>query len=379
MKSDNGKFKILIVDDVARNIQIISAILKQEGYKLAFALNGETALKMAKIKSFDLILLDIMMPGIDGYETCRRLKNDPDFEISAKETPIVFLTGKTDTDSVVKGFDLGAVDYIAKPFRAAELKARVKTHLQLKFAQSNLKEANATKDRFFSIIAHDLKGPFNTLLGYSDVLLNYWANYTDDAKKEFVKTIHQQGDRVFKMLENLLDWSRMQLGKIKVHPEKIKLYLLVGSNQSLLTHQAAKKKIEIHADVSESASAYGDSNMISTVIRNLISNAIKFTHSDGNIRITCRQVDQHKDDDFYEITVSDTGVGINDKNIAKLFKIDEHVSTYGTDKEAGTGLGLLLCKEFVEINGGRLWVVSEEGKGSDFKFTVPRFRTSGIL
>ena len=377
MEPDNRKFKILIVDDVARNIQIISAILKKEGYQMAFALSGETALKMVKIKSFDLILMDIMMPGIDGYETCRRLKNDPDLGRSTKETPVIFLTAKTDTDSVVKGFGLGAVDYITKPFRASELLARVKTHLQLRFVQSNLQEANATKDRFFSIIAHDLKGPFNTLLGYSDVLLNYWENYTDEKKKDFVQTIRQQGDRMYRMLENLLDWSRMQLGKIELRPEKINLYLLTGSNLLLLQPQAEKKKIEIHSDIEQNTSAYGDSNMISTVIRNLISNAIKFTHPGGEIRITCRPDDQNKDGDFYEITVSDTGIGIADKNIAKLFRIDGHFSTYGTDKESGTGLGLILCKEFVEINGGRLWVVSEEGKGSDFKFTVPCFVEPG--
>ena len=369
MEPDDCKFKILIVDDVTRNIQIISTILKQEEYLMSFARSGEVALEMVKKKPFDLILLDIMMPGIDGYETCRRLKNDPDIQ----ETPVIFLTAKTDPDSIVKGFDIGAVDYITKPFRASELLARVKTHLQLKFAQENLQEANATKDRFFSIIAHDLKGPFNSLLGFTDVLLNYWENYTDAKRIDFVKTIRQQSDRLYRMLENLLDWSRMQLGKMEHNPEKIRLHLLAGSNLLLLKPQAKKKKVKIHSDISKSALAYGDKNMISTVIRNLMSNAIKFTHPGDEIRITCRPDCQNKDGDFHEISVSDTGIGIADEKIAKLFKIDGHISTYGTDNEAGTGLGLILCKEFVEINGGRLSVASEEGVGSDFSFTVPCF------
>jgi len=358
------QFKILIVDDVTRNIQIISSILKQEGYLMSFARSGESALELVKKKSFDLILLDIMMTGIDGYETCQRLKNDPD----TKALPVIFLTAKTDPDSVVKGFDLGAVDYITKPFRASELLARVKIHLQLKFAQENLQEANATKDRFFSIISHDLKGPFSSLLGYTDVLLAYWDNYTETKRKSFVKTIHQQSDRLYRMLENLLEWSRMQSGNIEHHPEKITLHLQIESDLLLLKPQAEKKKIQLHADISKNILAYGDPNMSSTVIRNLISNAIKFTHPGGQIRITCRE-----DGDFQEITVSDNGVGIASDDIDKLFRIDGHLSTYGTAKEAGTGLGLILCKEFVEKNGGRLWVTSEEGKGSDFIFTVPRF------
>ncbi len=158
MERKDPKFKILIVDDVPRNIQIISTVLKLQEYQMAFARSGAAALEMVKKNLPDLILLDIMMPDMDGYETCRRLKNDPCFESGAKETPVIFLTGKTDSDSVVKGFEIGGVDYITKPFRTSELLARVQTHLQLKFAQEKLQEANAAKDRFFSIIAHDLKG-----------------------------------------------------------------------------------------------------------------------------------------------------------------------------------------------------------------------------
>ncbi len=312
------------------------------------------------------------MPGMDGHETCRRLKNNSE----TKEIPVIFLTGKTDSDSVIKGFDLGAVDYITKPFRSSELMARVKTHLQLKFAQDKLQEANAAKDRFFSIIAHDLKGPFNSLLGYSEFLINYWDNQTEEKRKEFVKTINLQSDRLYRMLENLLDWSRMQLGKMELQPVKIKLHLLTASNLLILKPLAEKKKIELHLDVPKNTSAYGDSNMISTVIRNLISNAVKFTHPEGEIRITCRSDYQNKDGNFHEITVSDTGVGISDENIAKLFRIDGHFSTYGTEKEVGTGLGLILCKEFVEKNDGRLWVTSEDGQGSNFSFTVPCFEQS---
>jgi len=369
MNQNNRQANILIVDDVTRNIQIIASILKPEGYKIAFAHSGETALERVNEIQFDLILLDIMMPGIDGYETCRRLKNDPQFGSSTRETPVIFLTAKTDPDSIVKGFDLEAVDYITKPFCASELLARVKTHLQLRFSQKNLQESNATKDRFFSIIAHDLKGPFNSLLGYSEFLLSYWENYDDVKRKQFVKTIHQQSDRLYRMLVNLLDWSRMQLGKMEYHPEKIKLHFMTGSNLLLLKPLAEKKNIEFNIDIRKNALAYGDSNMIGTVIRNLMSNAIKFTYQGGEIRITCR-----KDGAFHEITVADTGIGIADENIAKLFRIDGHFSTSGTDKETGTGLGLILCKEFVEKNGGRLWVESEEGKGSDFSFTVPRFK-----
>jgi len=167
MKNDNERFRILIVDDVPKNIQVAANILQRQGYHMAFAQNGKAALSQIRANCFDLVLLDIMMPEMDGFEVCMEMKNAPE----TKDIPIIFLTAKTDTDSIVKAFELGAMDYVTKPFNGAELLSRVKTHLELNHTRRKLVEANASKDKFFSIIAHDLKNPFNAMIGLSRMLL----------------------------------------------------------------------------------------------------------------------------------------------------------------------------------------------------------------
>ncbi len=359
---DTKESKILIVDDVPKNIQLAGSILQRQDYNIFFANNGETALNLAQTNAFDLILLDIMMPGMDGFEVCEQLKKDP----NTREIPVIFLTAKTDTESTIKGFDIGAVDYVTKPFNEKELLARVRTHLELRAARESLREANVTKDKFFSIIAHDMKNPFNALLGLSKLLLNNFDVFDEDKKKYFIQNIYQSSDQGYKLLENLLDWSRMQTGKMVCQPALIDLYTYVFETMTLLKAGAANKKITLHSEVGEGTAIYADPNMVTMVIRNLVSNAIKFTEEGGEVRIV-----SETDGDYVQVTVSDTGLGIKEKNVEKLFRIDAHHSTLGTAQEAGTGLGLILCREFVLRNGGKIWVESEFGKGSKFIFTLP--------
>ncbi len=363
MENDNSQFYILIVDDVARNIQIIANILEKEGYQTAYAMSGEIALEQAQGFAYDLILLDIMMPGTDGYETCRQLKRNP----LTKETPVIFITAKTDTENIVMGFEIGAQDYITKPFQPAELLARVKTHLELKSARESLKEANAAKDKFFAVISHELRGQFHVLLGLSDVLMLNDNSFNEKKKNEYIKKINKSSYDLYKLLQNLLDWSRMQRDMIEWHPQKISLRHLIAATLLTLAVQAKEKKISLTSCINTDLYAYGDPNAVEMVIRNLVSNALKFTHPGGSIQITGRE-----NENCQEITVADTGVGIAAEDIEKLFCIDTHYSTKGTDKEKGTGLGLLLCKDFIQKNGGRIWVESEEGQGSRFIFTVLR-------
>lgn len=370
MDDRNKKFNILIVDDASKNIQVVASILKQKGYQMSFARNGKTALSHTETTTFDLILLDIMMPEMDGYEVCERLKKNP----GTKDIPVIFLTAKTDTESVLKGFELGAVDYVTKPFNAAELLARVKTHLELKWAKEDLRnsrdqlqELNATKDKFFSIIAHDLRNPFNALISGSEMLVHYFEELEQEQIKEFIGEINMASKQAFNLLGNLLEWARSQTGRILYSPEKIKIDEIVQENMDLLEQNAKEKNIHLANEVEAETFAYADKDMITTVVRNIMANALKYTSNGGEVTIASKDAG-----DYREIWISDTGIGIEEEDMDKLFRIDTKHSTLGTADERGTGLGLILCKEFVEGNHGKIWVESKVGKGSHFKFTLPK-------
>ncbi len=233
-------------------------------------------------------------------------------------------------------------------------------------SEAQLKELNANKDKFFSIISHDLKSPFTSLLGFSEYLVEDLDDLSQDEIKEFATNIHKAAKNVFNLLENLLQWSRIQTGRIKFSPTQFSLTELTESIIALYLVNAAKKKIKLVNELNVELNVFADKFMIDTVIRNLISNAIKFTKVGGEIKLIVKN-----EKDFIKVSVKDNGVGMKDEIKSKLFKIDEHVTTKGTDQEKGTGLGLILCKEFVEKNGGKIWVESEVGKGSEFIFTIP--------
>ena len=242
---------------------------------------------------------------------------------------------------------------------------------ELKDTVEKLKNSNATKDKFFSIIAHDLKGPFNSILGFSGLLDENYEKYDIQKQKHFIKIINQSVKNTLKLLENLLLWSRSQRGILDYKPEKENIYLLYTETIKFLILPAEKKSISLRNEIPEDIVVKADKNMISTVMRNLISNAIKYTHKDGEIIVKARTIKDKNKQLFAEITVKDNGLGILPNLQAKLFKIEENISTEGTEKEQGTGLGLILCKEFVEKHGGEIWVKSELGKGSEFVFTIP--------
>lgn len=353
---------ILVVDDEDRNLRLIEALLEPAGYEIVTAVNGEEALEKMQALPIDLVLLDIMMPTIDGFEVCRRIKEMKGTE----ELPVIFLTAKTDSESIVRGFGLGAVDFITKPFRAPELIARVDTHIRLRETQRELKAANETKNRFFNIIAHDLKGPFSSLFGYTDMLLRKFDRMDDERKLKIISTLRQSSVNTFKLLENLLEWSKQQSGQLDRNPEMIDLHRLCNSNVELFKQPAADKGIELCGHIAVQSKAYGDLHMLNLVVRNLISNAMKFTDQGGRIEVSSRSLE-----DFVEVTVLDTGVGIPEENIDSLFHLETHFTTHGTRDEMGSGLGLILCREFVELNGGTIRVESEVGRGSRFIFTIP--------
>jgi len=229
-----------------------------------------------------------------------------------------------------------------------------------------LQELNATKDKFFSIISHDLKGPLNSLTSFSSLLINHTESLSKEEIKMFAKDFDKSLKNLFSLLENLLEWSRSQTGNIEFTPESFDLGWLLLENMDLLKAQAQQKRITLINANEHSVFVRAHKNSISTVIRNLISNAVKFTPEDGRITL-----DLHQNGKDVIVSVTDTGVGMSEDIINKLFRIDSKHSTKGTANEKGTGLGLILCKEFVEKNGGRIWVKSTEGEGSVFNFSLP--------
>ncbi len=233
-------------------------------------------------------------------------------------------------------------------------------------SEQRLKELNATKDRFFSIISHDLKSPFNSIFGFTSLLKDEYDDFDDNERKQFINHIHKSSESAFKLLENLLMWAMSQQGKIEIKKEHTDLKQLISDAVSPYMPGAIKKEITFTNSVSENIIVDVDKQTIRTVFANLISNAIKFTPNNG-----CVSIDVALIDGFVKIKISDNGVGISQDNLSKIFKIDESLSTLGTNNEKGTGLGLSLCKEFVEKNGGKIWVQSEVGKGSTFIFTLP--------
>jgi signal transduction histidine kinase len=239
--------------------------------------------------------------------------------------------------------------------------------IELQKKEENLSEANATKDKFFSIIAHDLKNPLHSITLSSDLLINKYKQMSGEQLLDLINSIYKSGQHLSSLLENLLQWSRAQSGKMEFDPIHFDIRELSVENISLLLGNAIKKKITIENEIPDSTYVYGDPNMISTVIRNLISNAIKFTHKEGCISISGNK----HDDGFFKVEVSDTGIGMNEDIKQKLFNIKHQHTTLGTGNEKGTGLGLILCKEFVEKNKGKIWVESEVNKGSKFCITIP--------
>ncbi|MBA4405982.1 hypothetical protein C0389_01780 [bacterium] len=248
----------------------------------------------------------------------------------------------------------------------AQVIERKRSSEAIKKYTEELKQLNATKDKFFSIIAHDLKNPFITLLGFSDLLISDFGEFTDEEKIYYITEMKKSAEISHNLLQNLLLWSRAQTGRVEFNPLKLDLHKIVSDNIELLNPTAERKQIKLTSDIVPNTFIFADEDMLNTIIRNLVTNAIKFTNKDGKIKINCVQ----RADDVM-ICISDNGVGMNDKVKANLFRLDVSQTTFGTDNEAGTGLGLILCKEFVEKHGHKIWVESEVGKGSKFIFTLP--------
>lgn len=241
-----------------------------------------------------------------------------------------------------------------------------KAEKELKQNENRLKQLNATKDKLFSIIGHDLKGPLNNILGFSELIDQGFDSFSDEEIKKYNRLIFQSSQTVTSLLDNLLTWSRSQRNKIKVSKQLFALNAVVQKNLSLLENNASKKSIQLKNEVPADIIANGDTEMVTTILRNLISNAIKFTNEGGEIKVVAKNSNNR-----IIVEIHDNGVGIPPDKINNLFEPDQTHVNLGTAGEKGTGLGLIICKDFAEKNDGELWAESEPGKGSVFSFSMP--------
>ena len=275
----------------------------------------------------------------------------------------------TDKEGDVQGYE-GIVRDISMR-KQAEMQL-LAAHDELQKTNTQLQELNASKDKFFSIISHDLRSPFNVMLGYSQILDERFEELEQDRIKKDIKKLRKSAEGLYALLENLLTWSRIQRGAIEYDPEDLDLSDVADENIDLFAARAEQKEITLRSMIQMNEMVYADENMVNTVIRNLVSNALKFTPAGGRIELFTQQAD-----DYVEVLVADTGTGIIEEDIPKLFRIDAQYTNVGTDGERGTGLGLSLCQDLVEKNGGEIWVESEQGKGTTFIFTLPKHGEAG--
>lgn len=370
MEINPSEYKILIVDDVMSNVLLLKVLLTNEKFAIATASNGRQALEQVEKENPDLVLLDVMMPDMSGFEVAQHLKSNP----QTAEIPIIFLTALNSTADIVKGFQVGANDFISKPFNKEELIIRVTHQISLVAAKrlilsktEELQRTIAGRDKLYSVIAHDLRSPMGSIkMVLNMLILNLPFEKIGAEMYELLTMANQTTEDVFSLLDNLLKWTKSQIGKLNVVYQDVDLVEVTDGVIEIFSMVASLKKIRIREMKPERMMVNADIDMLKTVVRNLLSNAIKFSKENSEILVKMEEVNG-----MAVVSVQDHGCGISEEGQKKLLHADTNFSTFGTNNEEGSGLGLLLCKDFVVKNGGKLWFTSKEGEGSIFSFSIP--------
>jgi len=366
---NRSDYKILIVDDVVSNVLLLKILLSNEKFQVCTASNGNMCIEMAKKEKPDLILLDVMMPDLNGFDAAVIMKKDPEIA----DIPIIFLTALNNPSDLVKGFQCGANDFLTKPFNKEELVMRVMHQIQLVAAKriivrqnEELKRTINNRDKMYSVIAHDLRSPMASIR----MVLNLAVNMvTPDVVGEEIFSLLDKANResedVHDLLDNLLKWTKSQTGRLNVVYQDMELDDVVPGVVDIFRMIAEMKKINLqYIPCDEKLVVHADNDMIKTILRNFLSNAIKFTPEGKGIEVYFK-----REGDFARVCVRDHGVGIAADRVDSIFHKGE--TTYGTGGEEGSGLGLQLCQDFSRKNGGDAYVESVEGEGSTFSFTIP--------
>ena len=367
---DHSDYKILIVDDVVSNVLLLKVLLKNEKFKTVTASDGLEAIQQAEKELPDLILLDVMMPQMDGFETAMHLKNNP----TTAGIPIIFLTALNSTQDIVKGFQAGANDFITKPFNKEELLVRVNHQISLVAAKKlilerteELRKTIVGRDKLYSVIAHDLRSPLASIkMVLNMMVLGLSEDVIGKEMYQMLQMVNHSTEDVFSLLDNLLKWTKSQIGKLNVVYQDFRIDEVVEGVLDIFSLVSKSKNIQLVNDLIDTVTVHADVDMVKTILRNLLSNALKFSYEGSQI-IIGSQVETDK----VIVSVKDSGKGMSAEDKEKLLKTETHFSRYGTNNEEGSGLGLLLCQDFAIKNGGDLWFESEEGKGSTFFFSIP--------
>ena len=370
---NRSDYKILIVDDVMSNVLLLKILLTNEKFQVCTANCGNACIEQARTEHPDLILLDVMMPDMSGFDTAVIMKKDPDL----KEIPIIFLTALNTPQDLVHGFQVGANDFLTKPFNKEELVMRVMQQISLVAAKRIIEKQNAelkatlnNRDKMYSVIAHDLRSPMASIRMVLNLVVQ--SSTPETVGPELYMLLDQanrESEEVHDLLDNLLKWTKSQTGRLNVVLQDLDLEDIVPGVVEIFEMIAQTKHITlelIKPDVRLKVKA--DNDMLKTVLRNFMSNAIKFSPENSTIKII-----MGVDGDFAKVSVKDQGVGIAADRIGTIFHKGE--TTYGTGGEEGSGLGLQLCQDFARKNGGDCYVESVEGQGSTFSFTVPLLKS----
>ena len=366
---NKGDYKILIVDDVVSNVLLLKILLTNEKYQVCTANCGNMAIEQAKAEKPDLILLDVMMPDITGFDAAQILKKDPE----TAHIPIIFLTALNNPSDLVHGFQVGANDFLTKPFNKEELVVRVFHQIKLVAATRIIERQNAelratigNRDKMYSVIAHDLRSPMASIrMVLNLVVASASPELIGQEMYDLLDKANKESEDVHDLLDNLLKWTKSQTGRLTVVRQDLDLNDIIPGVVDIFEIIAQNKHIKLNYQTSApSVIVTADNDMLKTVVRNFMSNAIKFTPENGSIDINLST-----EGDYAKVSVRDYGVGIAPERLSSIFNKGE--TTYGTGGEEGSGLGLQLCQDFATKNGGSCTVESVLGEGSTFSVLVP--------
>lgn len=360
-------YKVLIVDDDELLVKMLERILFKRNYLFFSVTSGEMALEAIYEITPDIILLDVLMANMDGYEVCMKLKKTKGFE----QIPVIFLTSNTAVDEIVKGFKAGAVDYIVKPFNTSELIARLEIHLELKRSREAIKEMDFIKTKFFSVMTNDIKNSIIGLRGVANFLLQELSDVKSEHNEalKLSRLMVNDSSELYLLLESLIEWASIELGQKKIVYKEIDIRTCLHDVIKQFDPEIQNKSLNVELTCSENIYKRLPANYLEAIMQGLISNAVKFSHNGGRILIE-HSFDSVGNQDVF--TITDNGVGMSEDIAENFFSMDMPIpKTRGTQNEKGTGIGLIICKALVDRLDGAIALTSSKNKGTKVTFNLP--------